>query len=209
VLPHITSAQSEAAAPTPVSYASVTQLNTLLGQLQQTSQSIQATLSKMRVDKWKTDNDNKRQAQSNLESIQRNLQSALPEIESQLRAAPENTRATFKLYRNLDALYDVMVSVTELTGAFGSKDDFQSLSNDISSLEATRRAFADRMETITGSKEAELERLRNQVRALQAAAPPPLPKKIIVDDNEPPKKPSKKKVPKPPTASQTQAPPPQ
>lgn len=187
----------------PVSYTSANQLNTLLTQLQHTSESLQNTLSKMRVDKWKTDGTTKRQAQSNVESIERNLQSALPEIVGQLQASPEDTRATFKLYRNLDALYDVLVSVTESSGAFGSKDEFQSLSNDISSLESTRRSLADRMDTITSSKEAELDRLRTTVKLLQAAPPSP-PKKIIVDDNEPPKKPAKKKVPKPPTASQAQ-----
>lgn len=194
-------AQSQPPAAAPVSYASMSQLNTLLGQLETTSQSIQATLGKMRVDKWKTDNTNKRQGQSNVESLQRNLQSALPEMITQLRSSPEDSRATFKLYRNLDALYDVMVTVTEMTGVFGTKDDFQSLSNNISSLENTRRGFADRLETITASKETELERLRTQVKNLQAAAPAPLPKKIIVDDTEAPKKPPKKKVPKPPATS--------
>jgi hypothetical protein len=92
-----------------------------------------------------------------------------------------------------------------LSGAFGSKDEFQNLSNDVSSLESTRRALADRMDTVTGSKETELERLRTQVKTLQANPPAP-PKKIVVDDTEPPKKPTKKKVPKPPTASQAQPP---
>ena len=41
------------------------------------------------------------------ESIQRNLQSALPEMISQLSNSPENLAASFKLYRNLDALYYV------------------------------------------------------------------------------------------------------
>jgi hypothetical protein len=206
VLASTANAQNETSSSAPVSYTSVSQLNTLLGQLQQATQSLQTTLGKMRVDKWKTDNTNKRQAEANVESIQRNLQSALPEIVTQLRSAPEDMRATFKLYRNLDALYDVMVSVTELAGAFGSKDDFQSLSNDISSIENTRRGLADRMDSLTGSKEAEMERLRGQVKALQASAAAAPPKKTVVDDTEPPKKPSKKKIPKPPTASQAQPP---
>ena len=206
LLAGVANAQNETSSSAPVSYTSVSQLNTLLGQLQQATQSIQATLSKMRVDKWKTDNNNKRQTQANVESIQRNLQSALPEIVTQLRAAPEDMRTTFKLYRNLDALYDVMVSVTESAGAFGSKDDFQSLQNDISSFENTRRGLADRIDSLTGSKEAEMERLRGQVRALQANAAAAPPKKTVVDDTEPPKKPSKKKIPKRRTASQAHPP---
>jgi hypothetical protein len=116
----------------PVSYASVTQLNGLLAQLEATSKNTQADLVKLRIEHWKADNAYKRGALGNVDSIQRNLQGALPEMIAQLRTAPEDLPATFKLYRNLDALYDVVGSVVEGAGAFGSKDDLQSLSNDLS-----------------------------------------------------------------------------
>jgi hypothetical protein len=143
-----------------------------------------------------------------VDSVKRNLESALPEIMTQLRNSPEDLGASFKLYRNLDALYDVLGSVAESAGAFGSKDEFQTLSNDLNSFERSRRAFADRMENLSNAKEAELAQLRTQVKTLQAAAtPPPAPKKIIVDDNAPPKPAPKKKklVPKPPSASNSSA----
>jgi len=184
--------QSGGSASAPVAYTSVNELNNILGQLRQTSQNLQADLSRMRIDKWKTDSSTKRQAQANSESIQRNLQSALPEIVAQLNNAPEDMAATFKLYRNLDALYDVGGSVTESAGAFGSKDDFQSLSNDLNSLENIRRSLGERLQNLSAAKESELQRLRTQVKAMQAAPPAP-PKKIIVDDTEPEKKPAKKK----------------
>src|SRR6202047_161202 len=123
------------AAQTPVPYASVNQLNQLLSQLEQASQAAQVDLAKLRIEKWKADSGSKRQAQANVESIQRNLQSAMPEIIAVLRTSPENLTSTFKLYRNLDALYDVLGSVAESAGAFGSKDEFQSLENDFSAFE--------------------------------------------------------------------------
>lgn len=182
----------------PVSYASVSQLNTLLSQLEQTSQSTQTDLTKLRIERWKVDSNSKKAVQSNVDSIQRNLQNALPSMITALRGSPENVNATFKLYRNLDALYDVFATVVESAGAFGAKDEYQSLGNDFSALEATRRGLADRLDVLTNSKEEELGRLRTQVRNLQAAVPPPAPKKIIVDDDETPKKPApKKKAPKP------------
>ena len=140
-----------------------------------------------------------------MESIQRNLQSALPEMISQLSNSPENLAASFKLYRNLDALYDVFGSVVESAGAFGSKDEFQSLSNDMSGLENARRSFGERMQKLAGAKEDELGRLRMQIKTLQAAPPPP-PKKIVVDDTEPPKKPVAKKKPKPATPAPAKPP---
>jgi hypothetical protein len=188
--------------PTPVPYESVSQLNTLLAQLEQSSVTAQADLARVRVEKWKADSSYKRQVQANIESIQRNLKFALPEITGQLRNSPEDLAATFKLYRNLDALYSVMSNVTESAGAFGSKDEFQSLSNDISAFERARMGFADRLENLASSKEAELTQLRGQVKALQAAPPPP-PKKVIVDDTEPPKKTTKKKKTTPSTTTTT------
>jgi len=196
-------AQITPVAPSPVPYASVSELNGLLASLEQTSQTTQADLGKLRIEKWKMDSGYKKQTLANADSVHRNLQSALPEIMTQLRNSPEDLGASFKLYRNLDALYDVLSNVAESAGAFGSKDEFQSLSNDLSSFERSRRAFADRMENLSTAKEAELAQLRTQVKTLQAATPPPPPKKIVVDDNAPPKPAAKKKkpIPKPPTAS--------
>jgi hypothetical protein len=192
-------------ASAPVSYSSANQLNQLLSQLEQTSQSTQLDLAKMRIEKWKTDSNTKRQTQANVESIQRNLQSALPDVIGQLRNSPENLALSFKLYRNLDALYDVFGSVVESAGAFGSKDDFQSLSNDFDNVERTRRSFADRVETLASAKEGELGQLRTEVHNMQAAANAAPPKKVVVDDTEPAKKttPKKKAAAKKPSATNT------
>jgi hypothetical protein len=174
----------------------------MLAQLEQASQATRADLGKLRIEKWKTDSRYRKQSLANAESIKKNLESALPEMINQLRSSPEDLTASFKLYRNLDALYDVLGTVAESAGAFGSKDEFQWLSNDLGAIERSRRIFADRLETLTVSKESELNQLRTQVKTLQAATPPPPPKKVLVDDTEPPKPPPKKK-----TAQKTTKPP--
>ena len=197
--------------PAPVAYASVNELNGILDQVKMTAASMQTDLGNVRIEKWKTDPANKRQAQGNLDSIQRNLQAALPEIISQVSASPEDLTSSFKLYRNLDALYDVFGSVVESAGAFGSRDEFQSLSKDMEGLESARHAMGERMQKLTAAKEGELTRLRAQVKQLSAVPPPP--KKVIVDDTEPEQKPApKKKTSKPmptkkPTAPTSQSPP--
>jgi|SRR5580698_3941515 hypothetical protein len=179
----------------PVSYTSVTQVNGLLAQLEATSKSTQDDLTKLRIERWKTDNASKKQALGNVDSIQRNLQNALPAMIGQLRNAPEDLSATFKLYRNLDALYDVLGSVVESAGAFGSKEDFQVLANDLTSFEGTRKQIAERLENLATSKEQEIVRLRTDLKTAQAAIPAEPPKKVVVDDTEPPKKPAVKKKP--------------
>src|SRR5579883_1483547 len=195
-------AAQTAGAPAAVPYTSVSELNAILGPLQSASQATQADLGKLRIEKWKVDSGYKKQVLANVDLLKRNVQ-----------GAPEDMSATFKLYRNLDALYDVLGSVTETAGAFGSKDKFQSLSNDLNALERARHELGERLQNLTSSKEAELAQLRNQVRTLQATTPPAPPKRIVVDDNEP-AKPAKKKVPRPPkpatpAAQATPAPAPQ
>lgn len=189
----------------PVPYASVSELNLLLSDLQQASQATQGDLSRLRIEKWKTDANTKRGSAADVDSIQRNLQNALPELIDQLKGSPENLTATFKLYRNLDALYDVFGSVVESAGAFGSRDDFQALQNDIDALQRSRRAVADRMQTLSEGKESEIAHLRTQVQTLQAAqvAPEPPAKKVVVDDNAPPAKKTAKKKPVPKPAKPT------
>jgi hypothetical protein len=180
----------------PVSYASVSELNQLIANLQSASQTTQQDLSHLRIEKWKADSNSKRQTQSDTESILRNLQNALPTILADLKNSPESLPLTFKAYRNLDALYDVMNSVVESAGAFGNKEEFQSLNNDLGAVENSRRAFADRMEKLATAKENEVAQLRVSLQNARAAAPP---KKVVVDDNEPPKTTTtkKKRVPKP------------
>jgi hypothetical protein len=202
-------AVAPAAAQPPVAYASVSELNSILAQLQQTVQSMQSNLQQARIERWRTDNATKKQTLADIDSIQRNLQSTLPETIAQLNNSPEDLGISFKLYRNLDALYSVFGSVAELAGAFGSKDEFQGLDNDLNGLKSVRRAFGDRVQKLAASKEDELTRLRAQIKTLTAAPPPP-PKKIVVDDTQPAaKKPVKKKAttPKPPTTTPNPPPP--
>jgi hypothetical protein len=188
-----------------VSYASVTQLNDLLSQLEATSKTTQGDLVKLRVEKWKTDGATKKRALADSDSIQHNLQKALPEMIGKLRNAPEDLTATFKLYRNLDTLGYVLFGETELTGAFGSKDDYQALSNDLDGLDKSLKALAERLDNLATSKEQEIVRLRADLKTTQAALPAEPPKKTVVDDNEPAKKPAVKKKPvaKKPAATTT------
>jgi len=178
-----------------VSYASVSQLNGLLAQLEAASKATQADLARLRIERWKTDGGSKKRSLGDVDSVQRNLQNALPEMIEKLHNSPEDLPATFRLYRNLDALYDVVSSVVESTGAWGSKDDLQALSSDLNNFEAVRKQMAERMENLAASKEQEIVRLRTDLKTAQAAIPAAPPKKTIVDDTEPPKKPAKKKAP--------------
>ena len=157
----------------------------------------QATLDlgHLRIDKWKADADSKQQAQANADSIQRNLTSALPVLIDAVRSAPQDLNAEFKLYRNLNALYDVFASLTEVTGAFGPKGDYEALAQQLETFDSVRRNLGDALEQLTSSTQSEVVQLRTQVRAYQQAAAAAPPKKVVVDDTQPAKKTVHKKKP--------------
>jgi hypothetical protein len=202
------------AAPAPAGAAqqagsvSMTPMLTELDRLQSAATDANTQISKLRIEKWKADSASKQQAQSNAQSIQRNLSSALPGMISAVRSAPQDLGAEFKLYRNLNALYDVMSSLAESAGAFGPKNDYEALAHQLETFDSVRRNLGDSLERLTASTQSQLEQLQTQVRALQASAvSAPPPKKTVVDDSEQPKKTSAthKKSPKKP-ASSTPAP---
>jgi phenylalanyl-tRNA synthetase alpha subunit len=162
----------------------------MVANLQQTSQGAQLDLARLRVDKWKTDSGTRQQTEKDAASVNQNLQLALPGMLDNLKNSPENLALTFKVYHNLDLLYDVLTSVVESAGAFGSKEEFQSLNKDLGAIEESRRAFADRMDKLSNAKETELGQLRT---ALQQARAEAASKKVVVDDTTP----APKKVPPP------------
>jgi len=163
--------------------------------LEQETQAINQDLGKLRIDKWKTDSGAKRQAESNALSIQRNLNDALPGIIQPVRANPQNLAGNFKLYRNVTALYDVLVSLTESAGAFGGKSEYETMARHVAAVEDIRRSYADTLEAMAAQHDAQLAAARAAAAAAvqNAAAPPP--KQIVVDDTHAPTKkaPSNKK----------------
>ena len=70
------------------------------------------------------DSSTKHQASENIGSIQRNVTAALPALIAAVHTAPQSLAANFKLYRNLNALYDVVASVSESAGAFGKREEY-------------------------------------------------------------------------------------
>jgi hypothetical protein len=178
-----------------------------LDRLQAAASQANNDLAYMHIQKWKADSASRQQAQANADSVQRNLTEALPALIGAVRNAPQDVNAEFKLYRNLNVLYDVFASLTESAGAFGSRSDFDALAQPLSVIESVRRNLGDRLEKLTSTTQDELTQLRTQVHTLQqqqqAAAAAAPPKKVVVDDTEPAKKTaSHKKKPAPTPATQ-------
>ncbi len=160
-----------------------------LDRLQAAAAQANLDLGHMRIEKWKADSNSKQQAQGNADSVQRNLTTALPGLIANVRSNPQDVNAQFKLYRNLNALYDVFASLTESAGAFGPRSDYYALARQLGEIDSVRRKLGDELEKLTASTQLELGQLRTQLRTLKqksaAAATPP--KKVVVDDTTPAK----------------------
>lgn len=164
-----------------------------LDSLQAAASQATTDIAHLRIEKWKADGESKRQAQNNADSIQRNLTSALPGLIDGVRSSPQDLSAAFKLYRNLNVLYDVLGSLTESAGAFGPRSDYEELTQQLQVIDWVRRNLGDALERLTASTQAELAQLRSQIRAQQQIAPAAPPKKVVVDETAPAPKASRQK----------------
>ena len=157
-----------------------------LPELSRTVENARVDLASLRIDKWKGNGAAKRDASARSESIQRNLTEAMPALIQAVRQNEQSTNAAFKLYRNVNALYDVMTNLTESAGAFGQKEEYAALARDVEQLDQERRALGDALESATAQQDAQVLRIQQAARQAQAEAVPA--KKIVIDDEAPAKK---------------------
>jgi len=202
----------------------VTQLNSTLSALEQSTRQTALDLARLRIDKWKADGATRDQAQSNAQSLMSNMTNALPGMITAARNAPTSLTANLKLYRDLNVLYEVLSPLSDSAGAVGSKDEYQQLEADTQLLEASRRSLADYMESLAAFQDAELARLHGRSAPTgqgSAAAPGTsskksgpviivgengVPKRIVDADDDPePRKPVRKKTPPSPVQPAAQS----
>jgi hypothetical protein len=171
-----------------------------LAKVQAMAQKSDGDVGRLHIDKWKTDRENKQQSQAVAESIRKNLTTAIPDLVTHLQAEPDSVIANFKLYRNLNALFDSFSALAESAGAFGPQEQYAALASDVAQMDQLRRQIAQRVETLAVSSEGELARMRAEAAAARAAravsgrsASSKTASKIVVDDSHP----AQKKKPKP------------
>lgn len=191
---------AQARPPQPAPQASDPNLNAIVRDLQQVSQTTTGDLGKLRIDKWKADGSEKQQMQRVAESLRRNITQAFPPLISDLQAAPGSVSKAFKLYNNLTVVYEFLSSLSEAAGAYGKNEESDPLVNDASSLDQARKKLSDYIDQSATALEAQVK------KATPAKTTPAQttqgPKKIVIDDSAPVT--TKKKKPSPATPNQSQ-----
>jgi hypothetical protein len=131
--------------------------------------------------------------------MQRDVADTLPNLINTALADPAKVSPAFSVYRNVDALYDVLLRVSETAQLAGS-NDARLLEDQRSALADARTQLGAALLQSAQTQDAEVVHLRSAA----AAAPPPPPAKTTVIDDGPAtktKSSTKKRVHKPAPAA--------
>jgi hypothetical protein len=151
---------------------------------------LQTAMGEMTLDRWKASPAIRTEADGNLRSVQRDLASTLPPLLAGADAAPDSTAKTLAVYRNVEALYDVMLRLDAAGRLAAPSNQTSALDQALASLSDARRALGDQVQANAENQEARVIHLQAALKAVPPPAPPPAPVACI-----PP--PPKKKVARP------------
>ena len=155
--------------PVPASPKPSELLNPALSQVSQ-------AIAGLSISRWKAPGEVRSATQQNADSIQRDLNGTLPGLLSSADAAPGSVSAVFPVYRNIDALYDVLLRVSQTADLAAPQNEVSSIMSALSKLESARADLGNAIVNASKNNEAEVEKLRasiQQAAARAQAAPPP------------------------------------
>ena len=144
---------------------------------------LQQVLGSLRPDKWKGPGEVREEASANIDSIHRDLQGTLPSLLASADAAPNSVAQILPAFRNIEALYDVLLRVTEAGNLFAPNEQKQALEQTRAKLEDARRSLGERLQALAVAHEKQIHDLQAAVHAMASApapacpAPPPATKK--------------------------------
>lgn len=158
------------AAPAAVSATQPTKASAVM---QPSLDNVLRTLDDLRPDKWKTSGAMRQETQTNIDSIRQDLTSTLPPLLATADRAPDSVAEVLPAYRNIEALYDVLLRVTETGRLSAPRDQADALNQALTVLETGRRTLGERLQTAAVAREQHVHTLEAAARAA-AAAPKPV-----------------------------------
>lgn len=175
---------------------------TLYGALKPALDTVQQALDNVRIEKWKRGTV-REEAGANIEDIEKDIQQTLPPLVTAADQAPGAISKALPAFRNVDALYDVLLRVVEAARVSAPADQVSELQEALIGLGGARRKMAERLQDAAAAQEKQIGDLTAQVQTQTAAAravPPPAPAQPCTPPT--PAKKAAKKKPKPPANPQ-------
>jgi hypothetical protein len=164
---------------------------------------LRTALGATNVDRWKTSAAVRGEEENNLKSIRNDVSTTLPALLAAADAAPGSPAKLLPAYRNVDALYDVVLRVDAAGRIAAPADQSSAFDQALASLESARRTLGDQLQHFTESQEMQVGHLQAALKAIPPPAPlppPPAPIKCPVTPVRK-KKPAAKPAAKPTASS--------
>jgi hypothetical protein len=136
------------------------------------------------TDRWKASGAVRDEAQNNLRSIARDVQTTLPPLVAAADAAPDSAAKVLPAYRNIEALYDVLLRLNAAGQLAAPRDQASALEQALANLNDGRRALGDQLQQDADAQEKQVVHLQAALRAF----PPPAPSSPSVVCPSPPVK---------------------
>lgn len=143
---------------------------------------VQAVTAGLNVRKWKAPGSVRDAVQEDVNSIQRDLGSTLPGLLATADAAPGSVPPSFAVYRNIDALYDVLLRVAQTADLAAPEGEARSLADSLQQLESARTELGQSILSTSQHHEAEIVALQSQIRLARTAAVETHRRENVIDD---------------------------
>src|SRR5579864_2519082 len=159
-------------------------INAVLVQIQQATSATNIDIGKLRVEKWKTDPEQKQQLQHIADSLQKSMANSIPVLITDVESSRGGVTASFKLYHNLNVIYENLNYLADVAGGLGKKDEFDPLAADCAALESARQNLSIYIEQSAGKLEAAARQPAGTIPMLQPLSGPQR-KVVVINEDEP------------------------
>lgn len=143
---------------------------------------VQAVTAGLNIRKWKASGGVRNSTQEDVNSIQRDLGGTLPGLLATADATPGSVPPTFAVYRNLDALYDVLLRVSQTADLAAPSGEARELAAALQQLEVARSALGQSILSTSQHHEAEIVALQSEIRLARTAPAATHRRENVIDD---------------------------
>ena len=133
---------------------------------------LQQTVSTLHTDKWKVSGSIREETEGNLKSIKKDVEGNLPGLLAAADAAQDSVAKVLPAFRNVEALYDVVLRVAQVARLSAPTAQSESIDKAMSGLDGARRSLGERMQASAVAQERQVSDLRVALKTAQSAAAP-------------------------------------
>ena len=139
---------------------------------------------------WQKLNSHKRDEKEMAAAIQRNLTNAMPVLIHDVQSSRGSVSTTFKLYNNLNVVYETLDSLVETGDRGGKKRELGPLNNDLAAMGHVRQELSVYIEQASISLDNKRQQSYGAANATSTARPHAA-KKVVFDDMAPESRPAR------------------